>query len=173
MKQWNDVIIFLTNKLVQFLYRVFCWFVCLFVFSPDSRPPTVTFPVENVFLLHVKSMQLSLIFWQHYGTRSCLPCHLPYTLLVQLPNSLWFLQKYIKLDQKSWKSPPQESPPILRRVNPMAQVSCTLVSYPNLIALIPPNITYFVGRNEWNKVGVRDGGGAKRKRSTEFYELCC
>ena len=32
-----------------------------------------------------------------------------------LPNSLWFLQKYIKLDQKSWKSTQ-----ILRRVNPMA-----------------------------------------------------
>ena len=32
-----------------------------------------------------------------------------------LPNSLWFLQKYIKLDQKSWKSA-QTS----RHVNPMA-----------------------------------------------------
>ena len=28
----------------------------------------------------------------------------------------------------------------------------------------------FVGWNERNKVGVRDGGGAKRKRSTEIYE---
>ena len=35
-------------------------------------------------LLHVKSMQLSLIFWQHFWgqARSCLPCHLPYTLLI-------------------------------------------------------------------------------------------
>ena len=32
-----------------------------------------------------------------------------------LPNSLWFLQKYVKLDQKSWKSA-QTS----RRVNPTA-----------------------------------------------------
>ena len=45
-------------------------------------------------------------------------------------------------------------------------------SYPNLIALIPPapDITFFVGWNERNKVGVRDGGGVKRKRSTEIYE---
>ena len=28
----------------------------------------------------------------------------------------------------------------------------------------------FVGWNEQNKVGVRDGGGAKRKQSTEIYE---
>ena len=47
------------------------------------------------------------------------------------------------------------------------------VSYPNLIAIVPPNITSFVGWNERNKVGVRDGGGAKRKRSTETYEKCC
>ena len=32
------------------------------------------------------------------------------------------------------------------------------------------HITSFVGRNERNKVCVRDGGGAKGKRSTEFYE---
>ena len=48
-----------------------------------------------------------------------------------------------------------------------SKFSCTLVSYPNLIALVPPDTTSFVGRNERNKVGVRDGGGAKRKRSTE------
>ena len=39
---------------------------------------------------------------------------------------------------------------------------------PQLIALVPPDITSFVGWNERNKVGVRDGGGAKRKRSTKF-----
>ena len=48
-----------------------------------------------------------------------------------------------------------------------SKFSCTLVSYPNLIALVPPDITSFVERNERNKVGVRDGGGAKRKWSTE------
>ena len=39
-----------------------------------------------------------------------------------------------------------------------------------------PDITSFVGWNERNKVGVRDAGGAKRKRSTEIYEHdeeCC
>ena len=45
------------------------------------------------------------------------------------------------------------------------------ISYPNLIALIPPDITSFVGWNERNKVGVRDGGGSeKKKRSTEIHE---
>ena len=43
-----------------------------------------------------------------------------------------------------------------------------------LIAIVPPDITSFVGWNERNKVGdgvgVRNGGGAKRKRSTEIYE---
>ena len=45
----------------------------------------------------------------------------------------------------------------------------TSVSMP-LIAIVPPDITFFVGWNARNKVGVRDGGGAKRKRSTEIYE---
>ena len=31
-----------------------------------------------------------------------------------------------------------------------------------LIAIVPPNITFFVGWNERYKVGVRDGDGAKR-----------
>ena len=46
------------------------------------------------------------------------------------------------------------------------------VSYANLIAIVPPDIdkTSFVGWNERNKVGVRDCGGAKRKRSTEIYK---
>ena len=51
-----------------------------------------------------------------------------------------------------------------------AQCFMLFVSYPNLIAIVPPDITSFVGWNERNKVGVRDGGGAKRKRSTEIYE---
>ena len=45
------------------------------------------------------------------------------------------------------------------------------ISNPNLIAIVPPDITSFVGWNEQNKVIVlRDGGGAKRKQSTEIYE---
>ena len=28
------------------------------------------------------------------------------------------------------------------------------ISYPNLIAIVPPDITFFVGWNERNKVGV-------------------
>ena len=80
------------------------------------------------FILHVKSMQLSLIFWQHFWgqARSCLPCHLPYSTL-HLPNSPWFLQKYVKLDQKSWKSA-QTS----RRVNPMAASFHALYLLPQL-----------------------------------------
>ena len=83
-------------------------------------------------ILHAKSMQLSLIFWQHFWgqARSCLPCHLPYTLLVhyQISNSLWFLQKiYVKLDKKSWKST-QTS----RHVNPMAASFHTLYLLPQL-----------------------------------------
>ena len=42
------------------------------------------------------------------------------------------------------------------------------VSYPNLIAIVPPDITSFVGWNERNKVGVRDGGGEKR-----FFSITC
>ena len=43
------------------------------------------------------------------------------------------------------------------------RVFMLFVSYPNLIAIVIPDITSFVGWNERNKVGVRDGGGAKRK----------
>ena len=37
------------------------------------------------------------------------------------------------------------------------------VSYSNFIAIVPPDITSFVGWNERNKVGIRDGGGAKKE----------
>ena len=55
-----------------------------------------------------------------FGVKLDLVCHVIYPThcynasTLYLPNSLWFLQKYIKLDQKSWKSA-QTS----RRVNPM------------------------------------------------------
>ena len=38
------------------------------------------------------------------------------------------------------------------------------ISHPNLIAIVPPEITSSVGWIERNKVGVRDGGGAKKKK---------
>ena len=40
-------------------------------------------------------------------------------------------------------------------------------TYPNFIVLVPSDITSFVGRNERNKVGVRDSGGVKRKESNK------
>ena len=52
----------------------------------------------------------------------------------------------------------------------MAASFHAFISYSNLIAVVPPDISSFVGWNERNKVGVRDAGGAKRKRSTEIYE---
>ena len=42
------------------------------------------------------------------------------------------------------------------------------ISYPNLIAIVPPDITSFVGWNERNKVGVRDGGGANENDLPKF-----
>ena len=42
------------------------------------------------------------------------------------------------------------------------------ISYPNLIAIVPPDITTFVGWNERNKVGIRDGGGAKENDLPKF-----
>ena len=85
-----------------------------------------------------------------------------------LPNSLWFLQKYIKLDQKSWKSAQT-----LCRVNPMAASFHAFCLLPQLNSDRSSRHNIFIGCNERNKVGVRDGSGAKRKRSTEIYELCC
>ena len=76
--------------------------------------------------LRVNSMQLSLIFWQHFWgqTRSCLPCYLPYTMLVlwtyHLAPAHWVLQKYVKLVKKSWKSIQ-----ISCRVNPV-QANCSI-----------------------------------------------
>ena len=82
-----------------------------------------------------------------------------------LPNSLWFLQKYIKLDQKSWKSA-QTS----RRVNPMAASFHAFCLLPQLNSDRSSRHNIFCRMDERNKVSVRDGGGAKRKRSNEIYE---
>ena len=126
------------------------------------------------FLLHAKSMQLSLIFWQHFWgqARSCLPCHLPYTLLVNCTYQIHHVHDFCK-NTSNWMKKGLE---IRSNFTPCkstgngSKFSCILVSYPNLIVLVPPDITSFVGWNERNKVGVRDGGGAKRKRSTQIYE---
>ena len=75
------------------------------------------------------------------------------------------ISSWIKNPGLGWKST-QTS----RRVNPMAASFHAFCLLPQLIAIVPPDITSFVGWNERNKVGVRDGGGAKRKRSTEIYE---
>ena len=47
-----------------------------------------------------------------------------------------------------------------------SKFSCALISYPNFLALVTPDITItsFVGRNKRNKVSVKDGGAAKKKR---------
>ena len=72
------------------------------------------------------------------------------------------------MDQKSWKFICSNFMPCKSNGN---KFSCALVSYPNFIALIPPDITSFVGRNKQNKVGVRDGDGVKRKGSTENLHI--
>ena len=47
-----------------------------------------------------------------------------------------------------------------------SKFSCALISYPNFLALVTPDITItsFVGRNKRNKVSVKKGGAAKKKR---------
>ena len=58
--------------------------------------------------LRVNSMQLSLIFWQHFWgqTTSRLPCHLPYTMFTTFTL---ILAKSHKSDQNTFKSTPCKS----------------------------------------------------------------
>ena len=92
-----------------------------------------------------KSMQLSLIFWQHFWgqARSCLPCHLPYTLLVHCTyqihcdfyKSIYQVGSQI-LEIRSNFTPCKSNG---------SELFMLFVSYPNLIAIVPPDITSFVG----------------------------
>ena len=109
--------------LVQFLYR--CFF--FFFFFPEG---IVALPVECVNSFST----LSQCSWHWFsdntfGVKLDLVCHVIYPIAstLYLPNSPWFLQKYVKLDQKSWKST-QTS----RRVNPMAASFHALYLLPQL-----------------------------------------
>ena len=90
-------------------------------------------------------MQLSLIFWQHFWgqARSCLPygsftLHISSTLY--LPNSPWFFAKIRQTGSKILEIRSNFTP---GKSNGSEFMHFT--SYTNLIALVLPDITFFVG----------------------------
>ena len=122
--------------------------------------------METVDWIHVTSgAGVFFFFFFFFLHPKVFTLHIASTLY--LPNSLWFLQKYVKLDQKSWKSA-QTS----RRVNPMAASFHALYLLPQLNSACSSRHNIFC-RVEWAKQSrwrCKRGRGAKRKRSTETHE---
>ena len=131
-------------------------FFVVFVFQLPYSDFTCLKCIE--LLLHIKSMQVSLIFWQHFWgqTRSCLPftLHNVSTLNFLLTmHAPWIWQKYVKLDQKSRKSVQTSC-----HVNPMVEANFSIRWSP-----APLSFT----RSGWEGVPTKAAGNQRIAKSVQ------